>query len=143
MRYTPIAGAMAASLLGLVQPALAGGFVEDSKATLDTRNFYINQDNRSGDAAPSYAEEWGQGFLLNFQSGYTDGPVGVGLDALAQLGIRLDSGGRTTKAGRSRNPGSVFSKSVAAGARSPPGWPPPARAPPPKPTWAVVPPGNG
>lgn len=108
MRYTPIAGAMAASLLGLVQPALAGGFVEDSKATLDTRNFYINQDNRSGDAAPSYAEEWGQGFLLNFQSGYTDGPVGVGLDALAQLGIRLDSGGRTTKAGRSRNPGSVF-----------------------------------
>ena len=108
MRYTPLAGAVAVALLGLSQTTQASGFVADSKATLDTRNFYINQDNRSGDAAPSYGEEWGQGFVLNFQSGYTDGPIGFGLDALAQLGIRLDSGGRTTKADRSRNPGIVF-----------------------------------
>ena len=84
MRYTPIAGAVAVAVLGLSQTVQASDFVADSKATLDTRNFYINQDNRSGDAAPSYGEEWGQGFVLNFQSGYTDGPIGLGLDALAQ-----------------------------------------------------------
>src|SRR5690606_40909250 len=61
------------------------------------------------DALPiSKGEEWGQGFLLNFQSGYTAGPVGFGLDALGQVGIRLDSGGRTTKPDRNRNPGIVF-----------------------------------
>ncbi len=109
MKRTLIASAVAAGLLTVMSSALAeGGFIEDSKASLGLRNFYINQDNRSGSAAPSKAEEWGQGFLLNFQSGYTLGTVGLGLDALGQLGLRLDSGGRTDKAGRSRNPGTVF-----------------------------------
>src|SRR5690606_35462927 len=62
----------------------------------------------SGAASPSKSEEWGQGFLLNFQSGYTAGPVGFGLDALGQVGISLDSGGRTTKADRDSNPGALF-----------------------------------
>src|SRR5690606_34424604 len=84
------------------------GFVEGASATLGARNFYFNQDNRSGAASPSKAEEWGQGFLLDFQSGYTQGPVGFGLDALGQVGIRLDSGGRQGKADRSRDPGIVF-----------------------------------
>ncbi|MBZ9783029.1 OprD family porin [Pseudomonas sp. REP124] len=72
--------------------AFAAGFVEDSKATLELRNYYFNQDYRSGSAAPSKQEEWGQGFILNYTSGFTQGPVGFGLDALGMLGIRLDSG---------------------------------------------------
>lgn len=72
--------------------AASAGFVEDSKATLELRNYYFNQDYRSGTAAPSKQEEWGQGFILNYASGFTEGPIGFGLDALGMLGIRLDSG---------------------------------------------------
>ncbi|MDQ0122106.1 hypothetical protein J2W17_001051 [Pseudomonas lini] len=77
---------------GLPLAASAAGFIEDSKATLELRNYYFNQDYRSGTAAPSKQEEWGQGFILNYTSGFSQGPVGFGLDALGMLGIRLDSG---------------------------------------------------
>ncbi|WP_213941163.1 OprD family porin [Pseudomonas sp. dw_612] len=80
----------------------AAGFIDDSKASLELRNVYFNQDNRSGPAKPSKLEEWGQGFILNFASGYTQGPVGFGVDALGMLGVRLDSG-----KGRHGNPNSV------------------------------------
>ncbi|MFR0692214.1 OprD family porin [Enterobacterales bacterium AE_CKDN230030158-1A_HGKHYDSX7] len=89
---TPSRLAMAIAAVGLAQSAVAGGFIEDSKASLDTRNFYINNDNRNGDAPPNKQEEWGQAFLLNYRSGYTDGTVGVGVDALGMEGLRLDSG---------------------------------------------------
>jgi hypothetical protein len=67
-------------------------FLSDSKATLGMRNFYFNNDNRDGTAAPSKTEEWAQGFMLDFKSGYTDDTVGVGVDALGLLGVTLDSG---------------------------------------------------
>lgn len=75
--------------------AVAAGFIEDSKASLTLRNLYINTDNRNGPANPSKQEEWGQGFLLNYTSGFTEGTVGFGVDALGLLGVRLDSGGGT------------------------------------------------
>lgn len=111
MKRSLIAGAVVAGIAQLTLPAFAqatDGLVEGAKATLGLRNFYINQDNRSGDASPSKAEEWGQGFLLDFQSGYTAGAVGLGFDALGQVGLRLDSGGRVGKADRSRDPGALF-----------------------------------
>ncbi|WP_185268170.1 OprD family porin [Halopseudomonas xiamenensis] len=111
MKYPLLAGAVATGILSITLPtqaSAADGFVEGASATLGLRNFYINQDNRSGTASPSKAEEWGQGFVLDFRSGYTQGPVGLGLDAFGQAGIRLDSGGRQGKAGRSRDPGIVF-----------------------------------
>ncbi|RJY24026.1 outer membrane porin, OprD family [Pseudomonas syringae pv. actinidiae] len=83
-------------------------FVRDSKATLNIKNAYENIDFRSGAAAPSKTEEWGQAYILDFQSGYTDGVVGFGVDALGLWGIRLDSGGTTSKANRTRNPGTMF-----------------------------------
>ncbi|MET1079834.1 MAG: OprD family porin [Pseudomonas sp.] len=92
MKKTLLAAAIG---LLLAQSALAGGFVEDSKAGLTLRNFYINQDNRSGVADPSRQEEWGQGFIFNFASGYTQGTFGFGVDAIGLLGLRLDSGGGT------------------------------------------------
>lgn len=80
----------------------AAGFIEDSKATLKLRNFYINNDNRNQGAASNYQEEWGQGFQLDYTSGFTQGPVGFGVDAIGLLGVRLDSG-----KGRHGNPTSA------------------------------------
>ncbi len=88
-----LALAITAGTLGaLAQQAVAAGFIEDSKASLTLRNFYINTDNRNGTASPSKQEEWGQGFILNYQSGFTQGTVGFGLDAMGMLGVKLDSG---------------------------------------------------
>ena len=66
-------------------------FFKDSSATLEARNIYLNRDFRDG-AGQSKREEWAQGFILNVESGYTEGTVGLGLDALGMLGIKLDSG---------------------------------------------------
>lgn len=86
--------ALAVAVGVLAQQAGAAGFVEDSKATLKLRNFYINTDNRDSSAPKnaSYQEEWGQGFQLDFASGFTEGTVGFGVDAIGLMGIRLDSG---------------------------------------------------
>jgi hypothetical protein len=82
---------LAASIaLGLSAPALAA-FVDDSKAVLDTRNFYMNRDFRQHGAIQAKAEEWAQGFQLRFESGYSEGPIGVGFDAIGLLGVKLDS----------------------------------------------------
>ncbi|SMQ30418.1 outer membrane porin, OprD family [Pseudomonas helmanticensis] len=68
------------------------GFLEDSKATLSMRTLYFNSDNRDGAAAPSKTEEAAQGFVLRYESGFTQGTVGFGIDAQALLGVTLDSG---------------------------------------------------
>jgi len=88
----PSSFGLAIAAASLAQTAVAGGFAEDSSADLKLRNFYINQDNRNGSAPPSKQEEWGQGFLLNYASGFTQGTVGFGVDALGLLGVKLDSG---------------------------------------------------
>jgi hypothetical protein len=67
-------------------------FFEDSKATVELRNFYMNHDFRQDGASQSKRDEWAQGFLLNYQSGFTEGPIGFGVDALGLLGLKLDSG---------------------------------------------------
>ncbi|WP_271407579.1 OprD family porin [Pseudomonas sp. Q1-7] len=69
------------------------GFFEDASATLQLRNYYFSRDFSDivGPNKQSKAEEWAQGFILNFKSGYTPGPVGFGLDAVGTLGIKLDS----------------------------------------------------
>jgi len=73
--------------------AEAGGFMEDATATLQARNYYFSRDfsDIEGPNQQSKAEEWGQGFILNFKSGYTQGTVGVGVDAIGMLGVKLDS----------------------------------------------------
>lgn len=78
----------AASLAPLAQ----ADFIEDSSATLQTQNIYLNRDFREG-SGQSKREEWSQGFLLNIESGFTEGTVGFGLDAMGMLGVKLDSGG--------------------------------------------------
>ena len=98
---------LAIALGVIAQQAGAAGFVEDSKATLGLRNFYINQDTRNQDA--NTQEEWGQGFQFNYTSGYTEGTVGVGVDALGLLGVKLDSGkGRHYNPDSKKYSGTVF-----------------------------------
>ena len=73
-------------------PIAQADFIEDSSATLQTQNIYLNRDFREG-SGQSKREEWAQGFLLNIESGFTEGTVGFGLDAMGMLGVKLDSGG--------------------------------------------------
>lgn len=86
--------------LGIPATASAEGFVEDTKITVNARNFYHNR-NFINDAPTTAgkkrnkAEEWTQSFILNVQSGYTPGPVGFGVDVLAGVAVKLD-GGRGT-----------------------------------------------
>ncbi|NMY42178.1 OprD family porin [Pseudomonas sp. WS 5013] len=102
-----LALALAVALGVIAQQASAAGFIEDSKATLGLRNFYINQDTRNADA--NTQEEWGQGFQFNYISGYTEGTVGFGVDALGLLGVKLDSGkGRHGNPDSSKYGGTVF-----------------------------------
>lgn len=91
--------ALAVTLGVLAQQAGAAGFIEDSKAGLGLRNFYINADQRHGGG--NTQEEWGQGFIFNYSSGFTAGALGFGVDALGLLGVKLDSG-----RGRHGNPSS-------------------------------------
>ncbi|BAN48120.1 OprD family porin [Metapseudomonas resinovorans] len=69
----------------------SAGLIEDAKASLELRNFYYSRDFRDGTPSQSKREEWAQGFILNLQSGYSEGPVGFGMDAIGMLGIKLDS----------------------------------------------------
>ncbi len=106
MSTSPLARAVALATLGtsLTLPGLAqAAFIDDSKASLELRNFYMNRDFRQegGNASNgnSKAEEWAQGFLLRYESGFTEGTVGVGVDAIGTLGLQLDSGQGTSGTG--------------------------------------------
>ncbi|KPW76306.1 OprD family outer membrane protein [Pseudomonas cannabina] len=60
----------------------ADGFVDDAKVNLNLRNFYINRNFVDPANAQNYAEEWTQNFILDARSGFTQGTVGFGVDAL-------------------------------------------------------------
>ncbi|AZL72717.1 OprD family porin [Pseudomonas oryziphila] len=87
---------LGAALLGnLPGASLAAGFVEDAKATLGLRNFYINRNFVDPRNPQSKAEEWTQSFILDARSGFTEGPVGFGADVLGLWSVKLDGGGGT------------------------------------------------
>ncbi|MFL1526569.1 OprD family porin [Pseudomonas sp. O230] len=84
--------AASAALCAAFSPLSAhADFIQDSKASLDLRNFYMNRDFRQSNATQNKAEEWAQGLVLRLESGYTEGIVGFGVDALGELGLKLDS----------------------------------------------------
>lgn len=80
-------------------PAALADFLGDAKASLELRNVYYNRDFRNEGAAQSKRDEWGQGFILNLQSGFTEGRIGFGVDALGTLGVKLDSSPDRTGSG--------------------------------------------
>ena len=105
MRKTSLALAVAASTLGLsLSQAAFADFIGDSKATIEARNFYFNRDFRQGHTdgpklKQSKSEEWAQGFILRANSGFTEGTVGFGADAIGMFGFKLDSGDGTAGSG--------------------------------------------
>ena len=90
------------SVLGLLPLASASaeGFLDDSQLKLQLRNVYFNENFRdehglsakAARTAKSERTEWAQGFLLDYQSGFTPGTIGFGVDALGLVGVKLDSG---------------------------------------------------
>jgi imipenem/basic amino acid-specific outer membrane pore len=115
MRYLKISAILlaSASFANLAQASDqsdAKGFVEDSHLNVLNRTIYMNRDFRHGGSNPSgtapakgerkgYREESGNGTLATFESGYTQGTVGVGVDALGMVGIKIDGGGGRTGTG--------------------------------------------
>ncbi|SUD61305.1 outer membrane porin [Ectopseudomonas oleovorans] len=96
MKWSVIALAVAA---GTSQMAVASsqsesnGFIEDSSFNIFNRALYFNRDFRNAaPGAQSYVEETGLGIRLLFESGFTQGTVGVGVDAHSLSSIKLDSG---------------------------------------------------
>ncbi len=91
--------AMAAAVV-MALPALAQasdqsdsrGFVADSSLNLLNRNLLWNQTGGGG-----HTRDWSQALMTTFSSGFTQGTVGVGVDAFADLALRID--GETDRAG--------------------------------------------
>lgn len=108
-------------LMALVSPmavadsaqSQAHGWIEDSTWSVLNRTVYDSREYRHGarnsGARNAYkpknerngaAEEWAYGLMGSLQSGFTQGLIGVGIDAHAYLGVKLDSGGG--RAGKAR-----------------------------------------
>lgn len=120
-------------LLAIAAGAEAGGLLEDSQWQLLNRSVYDAREYRHGGrngAARNahkpraerngYAEEWAWGLMGSLQSGFTQGSLGLGVDAHLYHGQQLDSGGG--RAGKARllgldndgHPKEAFSRAGAA-----------------------------
>ncbi|WP_426114969.1 OprD family porin [Pseudomonas sp. DSP3-2-2] len=81
----------------------ASGFIDDTTANVESRTVYFNRDFRDGhtstEQGASKREESAQGFILNVQSGYTEGTVGFGVDVLGMFGVKLDSSADSSNSG--------------------------------------------
>ncbi|TDQ36519.1 OprD family porin [Thiopseudomonas denitrificans] len=118
-RYTALALCVLASMTvpGVCVQAgeqqQSAGLVEDSHWQVLNRIVYDNRDYKNGGRSNGarnafkpraerngYAEELAYGLMASFQSGFTQGTVGFGVDAHSYIGVKLDSGGG--RAGKSR-----------------------------------------
>lgn len=66
----------------------AGQFVDETKVNLTAKNYFFTRDYKKESAYPA-ARDWAQGFIFKAQSGFTDGKIGFGIDALGLVGINL------------------------------------------------------
>lgn len=53
----------------------------------------MTTERESSPTGNGYSEAWAQGIIGRFESGFTQGTFGVGVDAFAMTGIKLDTGG--------------------------------------------------
>ncbi|MGI6407341.1 MAG: OprD family porin [Thiopseudomonas sp.] len=111
MKWSVIAFAVAAASTQMAvasQQSESNGFIEDSTLDLHARTLYFNRDFRNDRGqyrddgkklqtnkgkTQSYAEELGLGLKAIYESGFTQGTVGFGVDVFGLQGIKLDSGG--------------------------------------------------
>ncbi|MGY2189144.1 Porin D precursor [compost metagenome] len=100
MKWSMIALAVAA---GTSQFAMASsqdeskGFIDDSSLKLKTRFEYMNRDFKNGadnstSGTAGYRQDSGLSQLLTYESGFTQGTVGFGIDAMAMGSVKLDGG---------------------------------------------------
>ena len=100
MKWSMIALAVAA---GTSQFAVASsqdeskGFFGDQSLKLKTRFEYMNRDFKNGadnstSGTAGYRQDSGLSQLLTYESGFTQGTVGFGLDAMAMGSVKLDGG---------------------------------------------------
>lgn len=85
----PTAAGLCICLAG-VAPEVHAEFFEDAKGKVLLRNFYYSRDYRDQSSSQAKREDWAQGITLLWESGYTEGPVGFGLDLMGMMGIKLD-----------------------------------------------------
>lgn len=86
-------------------------FITDSHLQLLLNNQFFQRDYRDGPnnagrnrfkpktERNGYRQEWGQALQLHYQSGFTPGTLGLGVDAFAMQAFKLDSGGGRTGTG--------------------------------------------
>ncbi|WAH60664.1 OprD family porin [Pseudomonas silvicola] len=92
----------ASQALAVGAQADSKGFIEDASLDLLLRNYMMNRNyvhgysNNFGNTKGGYRREWAQSGVLTYQSGFTQGTVGFGLDVYARAGIKLDGGGGHT-----------------------------------------------
>ena len=88
--------AVRATLVGAlvfsVSQVQGAGFLEDSRAVLNFRNFFFQREFTSDSYPSSRAREWTQGAILDARSGFTSGAFGFGVDVLGKYAIKLDGG---------------------------------------------------
>lgn len=81
-----------ALVCALPVPAFAEGFADNASVNLNLRNFFINRNFNNPGYSQGSAQEWTQNFILDAQSGFTQGSVGFGVDALGLYSVKLDGG---------------------------------------------------
>ena len=95
-KWNLLTAAIAASLsfsATASEQAQSNGFAEDSTASILLRNAYFDRDRK--DHLKEHLKDqsrWGQAFIGVFESGFTQGTVGFGLDAIGLYSLRLDQG---------------------------------------------------
>ncbi|PTU72763.1 OprD family porin [Pseudomonas mangrovi] len=104
IQWSALALAVAATASPLAmasQQSESKGFVDDSTLQLFNRALYMNREHKNGADSTTdgystrrngYSEETGLGLRLLFESGFTQGTVGVGVDAHSLTSVKLDSG---------------------------------------------------
>lgn len=100
MKKRPLLGlfvfSISASSLQAQAEETPEGFIEGSTAKLLARNMYFNRNSLS-----HYPDAigWGQGFQLDYQSGFTQGDIDFGIDSSAYTAYKLDGGRGTVGTG--------------------------------------------
>lgn len=100
MKWSMIALAVSASTSQFAMASSqeeSKGFFEDQSLNVHSRMLYMNRDFKNNPStSQSYREETGLGIRTTYESGFTQGTVGFGVDALVNSMVKLDSGrGRT------------------------------------------------
>ncbi|MBD1587907.1 OprD family porin [Pseudomonas sp. C2L12B] len=75
------------------QQSDANGFIQGSQLVLTNRNYLFNHDFKGG---VWDGRDWAHALLFSYTSGFTQGTVGLGVDAIENIILKLDEQGNGT-----------------------------------------------